>query len=127
MSTPSSPVPAEDSVNLSVLRGACSAAPELRILASGARLATLALRCPAGDGRSTSVPVTVWDPPAWLQRVGAGDELVVLGRSRRRFYRQSGGVGSRVDVEAEVVGRAGERRRVDLVRRRAQEVLDCLG
>ena len=65
----------------------------------------LAVRCPAGaaaDERATSVPVTVWDPPAWVETLDAGDVVVVVGRMRRRFYQRPGGVGSRVDVEAEL-------------------------
>ena len=91
---------------------ACSAGrarrrPRSASLESGTRLATLAVRCPAGpagDERATSVPVTVWDPPAWLETLEAGDVVVVVGRLRRRFYQRPGGVGSRVDVEAELVG-----------------------
>jgi len=113
------------SVNLSVLCGGCSGPPEIRVLESGSRLATLALRCPTGADRATSVPVTVWDPPAWLETVGAGDRLVVVGRLRRRFFQRPGGVGSRVDVEAELVGRARDRRRVDAAVRRAQRALEA--
>jgi hypothetical protein len=114
------------SVNVAVLCGACSGPPEVRALPSGSRLATFALRCPAGDGRATSVPVTVWDPPAWLDTVDAGDVLVVVGRMRRRFYQRPGGLGSRVDVEAELVGRARDRRRIDAALRRADAALDVL-
>jgi hypothetical protein len=104
------------SVNLAVLRGPCSGPPELRVLESGTRVATLAVR----------IPVTVWDPPAWVEDLDAGDEVVVAGRMRRRFYQRAGGVGARVDVEAELVGRARDRRRVDAASRRAQDVLDLL-
>ena len=113
-------------VNLSVLCGACSAAPEIRVLESGSRLATFAVRCPTGEHRATSVPVTVWDPPAWLETVAAGERLVVVGRLRRRFYQRPGGVGSRVDVEAEMVGRARDRRRIDAALRRAHGALEAL-
>jgi len=117
-------------VNLAVLRGPCSGPAELRVLESGTRLATLAVRCPAGaaaDERATSVPVTVWDPPAWVETLEAGDEIVVVGRMRRRFYQRPGGVGSRVDVEAELVGRARDRRRVDAAWRKADDLLEGLG
>jgi hypothetical protein len=117
-------------VNLAVLRGPCSGPAELRLLESGTRLATLAVRCPAGaaaDERATSVPVTVWDPPAWVEALEAGDEIVVVGRVRRRFYQRPGGVGSRVDVEAELVGRARDRRRIDAALRKADEALEALG
>jgi hypothetical protein len=113
--------------NLVVLCGPCPAPPEVRALESGSRLATFALRCPSGQaGQATSVPVTVWDPPAWLETVEAGDWLVVVGRMRRRFYQRPGGLGSRVDVEAELVGRARDRRRIDAALRRADAALDVL-
>jgi len=117
-------------VNLAVLCGPCSGPAEVRVLESGTRLATLAVRCPAGPGtdeRATSVPVTVWDPPAWVETLSAGDEIVVVGRMRRRFYQRPGGVGSRVDVEATLVGRARDRRRLDAALRKADEALEVLG
>ena len=59
-------------LNLAVLCGPCSGPADVRVLESGTRVATLAVRCPAvgasgagADERATSVPVTVWDPPAW--------------------------------------------------------------
>jgi hypothetical protein len=114
-------------VNLSVVCGPCSAAPEIRVLESGSRLATLAVRCPTGDERATSVPITVWDPPAWVESLDAGDAVVVVGRLRRRFYQRPGGVGSRVDVEAELIGRARDRRRREAALKKAEAALDGLG
>ena len=117
-------------LNLAVLCGPCSGPAEVRVLESGTRLATLAIRCPTGPGadeRATSVPVTVWDPPAWVETLAAGDAVVVVGRMRRRFYQRPGGVGSRVDVEAELVGRARDRRRLDAALRKADEALEALG
>jgi len=121
---------ADRQVNLGVLCGPCSTVPEIRVLESGTRLATLAIRCPAGasaDERATSVPVTVWDPPAWIDTLEAGEAVVVVGRLRRRFYQRPGGVGSRVDVEAAYIGRARDRRRIDAALRRALEALEALG
>jgi single-stranded DNA-binding protein len=115
--------------NLAVLCGPCSGPAEVRVLESGTRVATLAVRCPAAgtaDERATSVPVTVWDPPAWVETLDAGDPIVVVGRIRRRFYQRPGGVGSRVDVEAELVGRAGDRRRIDAALRKADQALERL-
>ena len=71
------------------------------------------------------MPVTVWNPPAWIDTLEAGDEVVVVGRLRRRFYQRPGGVGSRVDVEAELIGRARDRRRIDAALRRALEALEA--
>jgi single-strand DNA-binding protein len=111
-------------LNLVVVRGTCSGPPELRELESGRRLAALAVRAPGPDGRTTSVPVTVWEPAAWVEDLDDGVEVVVVGAVRRRFFRTSaGGAGARVDVEAVFVGRAGSRRDLDAARRRTDEVL----
>lgn len=119
--------PGEDGpvrLNLVVVCGTCSGPPELRELESGRRLAALAVRAPGADGRTTSVPVTVWDPAAWVEDLNDGVDLVIVGAVRRRFFRTgAGGAAARVDVEAVFVGRAGRRRDLDAARRRTGEVL----
>jgi hypothetical protein len=115
-------------INLSVVVGTCSGPAEIRSLASGARLATFGVRCPAGGSgeRNTSVPVSVWDPAAWIETLEVGTPVVVVGRLRRRFFQRPGGVGSRVDLEAELVGRARDKRKVGAALRKAQAELDHL-
>ncbi len=111
--------------NLVVLRGVTSAAPEVRMLTSGRRIATLSLRVHALDPGFTSVPVAVREPPAWVEDLDEGAPLVVVGALRRRFFKTAtGATGARVEVEAKVVGRGSDRRRLDRARRRADEELD---
>lgn len=130
----------ERHLNLAVVCGVCSAPPEVRVLESGTRVASLSVRAPAhgvgrGSGaggapvgeRATSVPVTVWDPPAWVEALDPGETVLVVGQVRRRFYSRPGGVGSRVDLEAVSIARARDRRRVDAALRRAVSLLDDLG
>lgn len=120
-------MPLGPSANLCVVRGECSACPEVRELASGARLAAVSVRVNAAGGRATSVPVVWWEPPAWFEEVDAGDELVVVGRVRRRFFGLAGGGrGARVEVEADVVARGGDGRRVSSALRRAERTLEAL-
>jgi len=77
---------------------------------------------------ATSVPVAVWDPPAWLESIDQGDELVVAGCLRRRFYRSANGrLGARVELEASLVGRGADARKLRRVRFLAQETIDSLG
>jgi single-stranded DNA-binding protein len=115
-------------VNLAVLRGECSAPPEVRVLESGTRIASLSVRGPADAAgeRATSVPVTVWDPAAWVETLDRGEAVVVVGRVRRRFFSRLGGVGSRVGVDAVAVARARDRRRVEALLRRAVGELERL-
>jgi hypothetical protein len=111
-------------VNLVVVCGRCSGPPELRELESGRTLAALSVRSQGTDGRTTSVPVTVWEPAAWVQDLDEDTEIVVVGAVRRRFFRTAaGGAGTRVDVEAAFVGRTGNARQRDAARRRAEAAL----
>lgn len=95
------------------------------MLPSSQRLAQLQVTTRV-DGRAMSVPVSVIDPPAWLEELDAGDELVVLGAVRRRFFRAAGTTASRVEIEAEVVCRGRDRRRSRALRRRVEELLEAL-
>lgn len=114
-------------LNLVVVRGACSGPPELRELPSGRRLAAVSVRTPGPDGRTTSVPVTVWEPAVWVEDLTEGADLIVVGAVRRRFFRTgAGGAAARVDVEAVYIGRANRRRDVDAALRRATAGLDGL-
>ena len=94
--------------NVVVVWGTCPGGVEVRVLGSGVRVASLALTAPVpGRTGATSVPVTVWDPPAWVEGIEPGDEIVVVGAVRRRFFTTTaGGRGSKVEVEAAHVARA---------------------
>jgi len=114
-----------ESINMAIVRGVCSSPPEVRVLPSEQRLAQLQITTRV-DGRAMSVPVSVIDPPAWLDQLDAGDELVVLGAVRRRFFRAAGSTASRVEIEAEVVCRARDRRRSQRLRNRIAELLEAI-
>ena len=64
------------------------------------------------ETETLSMPVACWNPPAWVEALEPGDEIVVVGRVRRRFFRAGGATASRVELEADVIARAGDRRRV---------------
>jgi hypothetical protein len=113
------------SVNLAVVRGHLTSPPESRTLPSGRSLAVLQIttRPPTG---AISVPVAVWDPPAWLVALDTGAELVAVGCGRRRFFRAGATTASRVELEAALVARAGDRRRIDVAMRRIHTALEGL-
>jgi single-strand DNA-binding protein len=114
------------SLNLAVVRGCCSSAPEIRTLASGRTIAVLQVTARPDEGPAVSVPIVSWDPRAWVERLDAGDEIVALGRVRRRFYQAGGAAASKVEVEADLLTRGGDRRRVNVALRRAGELLETL-
>jgi single-strand DNA-binding protein len=114
------------SLNLAVVRGSCSSAPEIRVLTSGRTLAVLQVTARPTEGPAVSVPVVAWDPPAWVERLDVGDEIVAVGRVRRRFYQAGGSAASKVEVEADTLARGGDRRRVGVALRRARDLLETL-
>src|SRR4051812_7864880 len=73
---------ADASVNIAILRGTCSSPAEVRVLPSEQVLAQLQVTTRV-DGKARSVPVAVWDPPAWIEELDAGDEIVVVGAVHR--------------------------------------------
>jgi single-strand DNA-binding protein len=114
------------SLNLAVVGGRCSSVPDIRTLGSGRTLAVLQVTTRPDEGPAISVPVVCWDPPAFVERLDAGDEVVAVGRVRRRYYRTGAGVASKVEVEAQVLARGGDRRRRVAALRRAQAALASL-
>jgi single-stranded DNA-binding protein len=95
-------------VNVSVLRGSLSRAPEVRTLPSGDHLVAYEVTVrPPGGGKADTVPVSWPDAPVSASRFDAGAEVVVVGRVVRRFFKAGGGTGSRTEVVATSVLKAG--------------------
>ena len=97
-------------MNVVVLHGTLSSTPVLRSLASGSVLASLEVTTVV-EGASASVPVAWFDPPTDLG-FDIGDEVVVTGIVRRRFFRSGGSTQSRTEVVATQVVGAAKRRQV---------------
>jgi single-stranded DNA-binding protein len=110
-------------VNICFLVGVCSTEPEVRSVPSGARVANLNVRTELPGQPATSVPVAVWNPPAWIESLAPGTELMILGAVQRRFFSTSNGTGSRGEVVAVTLARASDRRRRAAVVRRRDEAL----
>lgn len=91
-------------VNLAVLSGHLSRTPEEVPLASGDLLVRYELTVPRPDERADTVPVVAVSPPAHARGLDAGTEVLVVGRTRRRFWSAGGATRSQVEVlAAEVV------------------------
>jgi single-strand DNA-binding protein len=114
------------SLNLAVVRGSCSSVPDVRELTSGRVIAVVQVTTRPDDGAAISVPVVLWDPPAWVEDLDEGDEVVAVGRVRRRFYQAGGAAASKVEIEADLLAKAGDKRRVGAALRRARDVLETL-
>ena len=123
MSTTSSPV--RSGLNLSLVAGTLSSPPELRTLPSGATVASLQLSVRPAEGPVDTVPVTWADPPPAALAWASGQELVVVGRVRRRFFRSGGVTASRTEVVAESVLAASRRQTVTKALRQAIDQVEA--
>jgi len=100
-------------VNLAVLQGTLSKTPEPRLLADGRTIWELDVSVRPAEGPATTVPVSWAGSPSGLDpsRWAPGEELMVIGSVRRRFYRLGGATVSRTDVLAERVVPVRQRKR----------------
>ena len=118
------PEPQHLAVNLAVVRGQLSRAPERRSLPSGDELVAYEVTVRVAGAAAESVPV-VQIAPTSVPDVGAGDTVVVVGRVRRRFFRAGGVTASRTELVAERVVAASTARSVDAALRTATTRLDA--
>ena len=95
-------------MNVVVLRGTLSSAPRERALPSGSNVLNWEVTT-RGDGPTRTVPVQWDDPPASVLEFDQGDEVIVLGAIRRRFFRAAGATASRTEVVGERVARPTRR------------------
>ena len=108
-------------MNIVVLQGVLSRTPDRRELASGSVLLHFDLATPTSTG-TVSVPVAWFDPPSSAQ-FDVGDEVVVTGEVRRRFFRSGGSTQTRTEVVAGLVQRASNRKGVARTLGRVRESL----
>jgi single-stranded DNA-binding protein len=109
-------------VNVVALVGQLARPAEARILRSGDRLVSFEVTVPR-EGRGESVPVVWFGAPASAADHDVGEQVVVVGRVRRRFFQGSTGTQSRTEVVADVVVPARHKRRVEAALRRARDAL----
>jgi len=113
-------------MNVAVICGTLSRDPDARALPSGDQLVTYEVTV-RDVSPAESVPVVWIDPAAGWDAVAAGDEVVVIGRVRRRFFRTPGGpTQSRTEVLADrVVPRRQAKRVRALLAKAARAIEAC--
>ena len=112
-------------MNIAVVCGTLSSDPVWRTLPSGSTVVALEVTTDSAFESRSTVPVSMVDPRRVreLERLVAGDGVVVVGETRRRFFRAGGATGSRTEVRASQVVPAGQRTRVTSALREVAEVV----
>jgi single-strand DNA-binding protein len=125
-------VAASGGVNVVVLHGVLSRAPEVRVLPSGDTLTAYELTVPSLSGPAEGVSVVLPGPVRLGAALDAGDPVIVVGRVRRRFFRAGGTTQSRTEVVADklVAARSPARARKAIeqaLRRSLDEIVGVAG
>jgi len=107
-------------VNLVVVQGVVRDDPVARSLSSGQQVISFELAVRTSDETLESVPVVVFDTAC---AVGPDDEVVVIGRVRKRFFRAGGATQSRTEVVASRIVPARRRAQVTKALGQAIDVL----
>ncbi len=97
--------------SVSLLVGTLSGPPTTRSVASG-DVSEVDLRTARWGDTAGTVSISVVGPAPFFAELSAGDEVVVLGTPRRRFFRSGGLTVSRTEVEAHRVIKRSRRREV---------------
>ena len=90
-------------MNVVVIRGRLSRPAELRDLPSGESLVQLEVTIPRPGEKAENAPVVWYKAPTFASKLDVDQEIVVLGRVHRRFFRAGGSTQSRTEVVAESV------------------------
>lgn len=98
-------------VNVAVISGRLSRPAARRVLPSGSVVVSLEVTVRGGDAPAETVPVAWTGAPAWASTLEVDQEVLVVGRVRRRFFRSAGTNQSRTEVVAEQVLRLPAARR----------------
>lgn len=118
MNTSQPPTASSADTNVVVLRGRLARDPVSRELPSGSVLVRYEVTTRVLGEPTATAPVSWVDPPR-PPTLAAGDEVVVVGRIHRRFYRAGGATMSATEVVASRVLRPAAARSVERALARA--------
>jgi hypothetical protein len=110
-----------------IVRGELSSEPQFRMFDSGAHLVTLQVTVREPDQPTVSVPLSMWDPPAFVADLHDGDEVVAIGRVNRRFYGAGAGPRqSKVEILVNDLVPGTDKRKVAAALRRARRHFEAV-
>lgn len=95
-------------MNIVVLQGMLSSEPVERTLTDGRNVMDWIVATETSDGRSKA-PVQWEEPSKRIRDFVEGDEVVVVGQVRTRFFRAGGATLARTEVVASGAARARQR------------------
>jgi single-stranded DNA-binding protein len=95
-------------LNMLIAIGRLAKPPQVRSLPSGIPVASFDVQVVRPDQAPDIVPVALFDAVDEAAQWEAGQELLVIGRVRQRFFRVGGSTQSRTEVVADLVVALGQ-------------------
>jgi hypothetical protein len=90
-------------MNIAIVRGTVLREPTERTLATGQRVVSIDVNVSYDERPNENLEVVWVDPPKNLLVPRQNNEIVAIGRVRRRFFKTANGIASRQEVVAETV------------------------
>ena len=101
-------------MNIAVVRGVVLRPPTERDLSDGTRLVSIDVSVNYADRPTESLEVVWMNPPASVDLPRQGNEVVAVGRVRRRFFRTTSGTTvGRTEVVADTVLTARQKAKIN--------------
>lgn len=100
-------------MNIAIVRGTVLRDPSERTLANGQTAWSIDVSVSYDDRPAENLEVVWVDPPKNLLVPRQNNEIVAIGRVRRRFFKTAGGVTSRQEVVADTVLSARQKSRIN--------------
>jgi single-strand DNA-binding protein len=115
-----------EGLNVAVAVGRLARPAELRVLPSGDRVVSIELTVPREKSRAESVPVSWFEAPASATELGVDQQVLVVGRVRRRFFKSATGTQSRTEIVAITVVPTRQAKRTRAALERAVDQLEAV-
>jgi single-stranded DNA-binding protein len=115
-----------EGLNVVVAVGRLARPAELRVLPSGDRVVSIELTVPREKSRAESVPVSWFEAPASATELGVDQQVLVVGRVRRRFFKSATGTQSRTEIVANTVVPTRQAKRTRAALERAVDQLEAV-
>jgi single-strand DNA-binding protein len=113
-------------MNVVTLQGRLARPAAERLLPSGDRLVGYEVTVDGPDGKAETVPVVWFAAPASATGLDADQQVVVVGRVRRRFFRTAAGTQSKTEVVAEAVLPMSQTKRIRTAVAQAAALMETL-
>ncbi len=102
-------------MNFVLIRGVLNRPAQIKTMANNDLLVSFDVTVERENEKAEVVPIVWFGVKAWATELDLGDEVVISGRIRKRFFQSGGALTTRTEVVAERVAKATQKRAVRVI------------